>query len=305
MIRKVEEFIVRASKMPKTKLAVASAEDITVLEAVIEAKNLGFVEPILFGVKKELETLLIQLNQKVEDYLIVGVETSEQAAKEAVAYIRRKQADVLMKGLLDTKVLLKAVVHKEEGIKEQSVLSHIGLVSYPNENRIFFITDGAMLPEPTVEQKIKIIENAVDLAKAIEYQEIRVGLVSSVEKVNERIPSSIDAHYVVEHFKNNPIEGVFVDGPFAMDNLVSEEAAHHKGITSPVAGLCDVFVFPNIDGGNIFYKTSVFLGKADSAGIVIGAKAPIVLTSRADSKQSKLYSIALSVMYYQGKLQKK
>lgn len=297
MLNKLNNLIEMAKQKSKKRIVVVNANDDYVINAINEVLKIGIIEPILIGDKDKIHETLTSLNCSINNYQIIDVRNDQEAAFKAVELIRTNQADILMKGLIETKTILKEVVNKETGIKDSNLLSHVGVISYPDMDRVLLVSDAAMVVNPTIEQKIDIIYNAVKLAKKLNYTKPLIGLVSSVEKVNERIVSSIDAKEIVEKLNAKNIEDFIVDGPFAIDNLVSMDSVKHKGIKSEVAGKADILIFPNIDGGNIFYKTSVFLGKAESAGIIIGAKCPIVLTSRADSIQSKIYSIALSIVY--------
>lgn len=299
-MKKLSEIISKARNLPKQKLVVVAANDEFVINAVNDALNLGIIHPILLGPKLMIESIIEKNGYDLGKYEIIDCASDEEASFKAMELIRAKKGDILMKGLLDTKVLLKAVVNKELGIRESKLLSHVGLISYPDFPRILFVTDGAMNIAPSVEDKVSIIENAVKLTKTLGYVKPKVGLVAAVEKVNPKMPSTVEAAEVVSLFQQGFIQDCVVDGPFAIDNLVSMESVHHKNIQSEVAGQADILVFPGIDAGNVFYKTSVFLGKAESAGIVIGATNAIVLTSRADSSQSKLYSIALGAVYQYG-----
>lgn len=300
MLKNLNDLIFKAKKALPKRLVVVSANDEYVINAVNEAQKLGIIKPILIGPQNEIKDIIFKKGLDHNQYQIIDSSSDEEASYHALTLIKNKEADILMKGLLDTKVLLKAVVNKELGIRDANLLSHVGLVSFSDYDRVLYVTDGAMNITPSVSEKINIIENAVKLTSALGYDNTKVGLVAAVEKVNPKMPSTVDADEVVKKIKQNPIKNCLVDGPFAIDNLVSKESALHKGISSEVAGNVDVLVFPTIDSGNVFYKTSVFLGKAESAGIVIGAKCPIVLTSRADSSLSKLYSIALAVVYEDG-----
>ncbi|MFA7075647.1 MAG: phosphate acyltransferase [Candidatus Izemoplasmatales bacterium] len=298
MLRSVDELRVLAEKVNRTKMAVVFAHDDHVIGAIKEASDLGIIDPILIGKKKEIESLINEFDLK-KPYEIIDCEDGEVATKIAMDLVNDKMVDIVMKGLIDTKVLLKGVVNSETGIKEAKLLSHVGIVSYPNHHKVLFATDGAMNISPNVEQKIMIIEAAVKLAKSLGYNMPKVGLVSAVEKVNPKIASTVDAKAIVDYYQNKDID-FYIDGPFAVDNLVSMDSVKQKGITSVVGGDCDIFVFPNLDAGNIFYKTSVFLANGKSAGIVLGAKVPIVLTSRADSSEAKLNSIILAVLNHDG-----
>lgn len=299
-MKQLNDLLIAASKLPCQKIAVVSANDEPVIEAVNQALKLGFIHPILIGPKDQIINLINQKNYDLPKYEIINAESDEQASLVAMDLVNQNKVDFIMKGLLDTKVLLKAVVNKESGIRKSPLLSHVGLISYLDFDRILFVTDGAMNIAPDVNEKISIIQNAVELALTLGYSQPKVGLVAAVEKVNPKMASTVDADAIVNLFKQGLIKNCLVDGPFAVDNLVSMEAVHHKGIMSDVAGKADILVFPGIDSGNVFYKTSVFLGKAESAGIVLGAKCAIVLTSRADSALSKLYSIALAAAYQDG-----
>lgn len=276
-------------KQPK-HMAVVFPHDEQVIGAVIKAFHAGIIQPILIGHKPVIKTLI-----KQEAMVIIDEPDEEKACKIAVDLVNKGQADLLMKGLIDTKTLLKAVVHKTYGIRQDRLLSHVGLLSYPHYERMLLITDGAMNIMPNVEEKIQMIENAVKLAHALHIDKPKVGLVSAVEKVNLKMVSTVDAKVIVDYYQDKRLT-FEIDGPFAIDNLVDEKAAHHKGIKSPVAGLADILVFPNIESGNVFYKTSVFLANADSAGMILGAKVPIILTSRADSMDAKVNSIYLGVV---------
>jgi phosphate butyryltransferase len=298
MLRSIDELLVKAKKVNRTKCAVVFAHDDHVIGAIKEASDLGIIEPILIGKKVEIEMLIKEFDLKMP-YTIIDEEDPELATRIAMDMVNAKEVDILMKGLIDTKILLKGVVNSEFGIKDAKLLSHVGIVSYPTHHKCLFATDGAMNIAPDVEQKIMIIEAAVKLAKSLGYDKPKVGLVSAVEKVNPKIQSTVEAAEIVEYYKDKDID-FYIDGPFAVDNLVSMDSVKQKNITSVVGGDCDILVFPNLDAGNIFYKTSVFLAGGRSAGVILGAKVPIVLTSRADSAEAKLNSILLAVLNHDG-----
>lgn len=298
MIKQMNDILIKAKSLPKQRIVVVAAHDEYVLEAINEAMKLGIVEPILIGNQEEIEDMIQSGGYDRSKFTIIDSNDDEVSSYKALELIRNNEAQILMKGLIDTKVLLKAVVNKELGIRDAKILSHVGLIGFDDLDRILFVTDGAMLIAPSVEEKSYIIENAVKLAKTLGITLPKVGMVSAVEKVNPKMQSTVDAEAVVKLNESGTIKGCIVGGPFAIDNLVSMESVKHKGISHPVAGCADILVFPGIDAGNVFYKTSVFLGHAKSAGIVLGAKSPIVLTSRADSSITKLYSIALAVVYH-------
>lgn len=298
MLKNLQELRTLALQSTRKKMAVVFAHDSHVIEAVKHASDLGVVEPILIGKANEITELVKEYNLE-KPYQIIDEADPIKATKIAMDMINNNTADIVMKGLIDTKILLGGVVNKEYGIRKSKLLSHVGLVEYPNFDRILFATDGAMNITPDYEQKILIIEAAVELAKSLGYIQPKVGIVSAVEKVNPKIASTVDAEKIVNYYKDKDID-FLIDGPFAVDNLVSMDSVKHKGIKSPVAGVCDILLFHQLDGGNIFYKTSVFLAGGKSAGIIMGAKCPIVLTSRADTAEAKLNSILLAVVNKDG-----
>jgi phosphate butyryltransferase len=292
---RINELLPKVKHLPRQRLAVVAAEDPIVLDAVVDAVALGLIEPILIG-NEEIIKKHIQ-NKKIQAQIIPTVDT-EDAAKIAVRMIKNKEADFLMKGLIETKVLLKAVVNSETGIKSGRLLSHVALFSFSVLDRVLIATDCAMNIQPDEDGLIGIIENAVLLAKTLEYKKPKVAIISATEKVNPKLASSVMAEKLTQYFQN--ANDCAVQGPFALDNVVSISSAQHKGLSGEVAGKADILVFPNLDSGNIFYKTAVFLANADAAGIIVGAQCPIVLTSRSDSGRSKLNSIILAMVYNYG-----
>lgn len=286
-----EIFLEQAKNCPKQRLAVASPEDESVLDAVLAAEREGLIEAILIG-NEEI------IRKMTHSEKIVNAQSTEEAAALAVGMIRAGEADILMKGLLDTRTLLRAVVNSETGIREQKLLSHITLFSLPDFPRLLAASDCAMVISPGIEEKRSIIENAALFMRRIGVRNPKIALISATEKTNPKLPSSVEASELTDHFRNE--KDFMVSGPFALDNVLSAESRKTKGIADEVAEGADVLIFPDLDAGNIFYKAAVFLGKAEAAGLVLGAKAPIVLTSRADSVKSKLNSIAMAVVYNHG-----
>ncbi|MCK4552262.1 MAG: phosphate butyryltransferase [Tenericutes bacterium] len=300
MLRNLDDLKAAALKSSRKKMAVVFAHDDHVIEAVKDACSLKIIEPFLIGDGKVINEL-IEKYKLEKPYTVIDESDPVLATKVAMDMVNNNEVDILMKGLIDTSTLLKGVVNSNYGIKKNKLLSHVGIVSYPTLDRILFISDGAMNITPDYEQKILITEAAVELARTLGYKMPKVGIVSAVEKVNPKIESTMDAKKIVDYYSDKEIDFI-IDGPFAVDNLVSMDSVKQKGITSPVGGVCDVLIFPNLDGGNIFYKTSVFLASGDAAGIVMGAKVPIVLTSRADTADTKLNSILLAVVNKNGLL---
>lgn len=217
-----------------------------------------------------------------------------------VRLVHENRADVLMKGLVDTATFMKAVLNPDFGLRTGELLSHLAAFEVPNFNRIIFVTDGGINIAPTLEEKISILKNAIRALRAIGYTEPKVAVLSAVETVSFKMQSSVDAAILAKMAERNQIKGALVDGPLALDNAVSEEAAAHKGIKSPVAGRADLILVPNIETGNALGKSLTFLAGGLMAGIVVGAKAPVVLSSRADSPLSKLMSIVLACLVKRG-----
>lgn len=278
------------SKFPHT-IAVAVAQDSEVLSAVEDARRLGLANAILVGEKDKIREIAAQLSISLEPYTIVHEPDAIQCCKKAVALVREGEADVLMKGLVDTALVMAEVLRGETGLRTGRLLSHVSVFEVPGYERLFILTDAAMNIAPDLEEKKHIIANAVTVAHALGLPDPIVSCVCAVEKVKAKMPATIDAAALA----NAGIPGCQVIGPLALDNAISPEAARHKGITDPRAGHGDILLMPDIEAANVMYKALVFLGKARNAGIVVGAKAPIIMTSRADSHESKLNSVALAL----------
>ncbi len=279
----------------RSKLAVAVAQDAEVLLAVDGAYKLGIADAILVGCEAEIRQIAENLSIDVNQYTIVDEADKVLACRKAVKLVRDGEADVVMKGLVDTSIILKAVLDKEIGLRESPVLSHVALFEVPGYDRLFYLTDAAMNIAPDLEAKKHILRNAVKVAHALGNENPIACALCAVEKVNPKMQATLDAAALVEANQSGEIDGCTVIGPLALDNAISPEAAKHKGITDPNAGKADILLVPAIEVGNVFYKSMVFMAKAKNAGMIVGAKAPIVLTSRADSDETKLNSIALAL----------
>lgn len=294
MIKNFEQLMEAAKSQKKMRLAVAAAEDSDVLGAVAKASELGLVEPILIGNVAEIEKIAAEEGVNIANYTKVDVADIYEAAKTAVKMVKDGQADFLMKGLLDTAVLLKAVLDKECGLRTDSQLSHVMIYNVPSYHKFIYLTDGGMNIDPTLEEKVKIVKNAVDVAKALGVETVKVACIAAKEKVNEKMPATVDAKALENMCKDGVFgKGVIVEGPLAFDLAVSEEAAKVKGFKSEIAGDTDILMVPNIEVGNGIGKAMTYMAMAESAGVIMGAKVPVVLTSRADSYEAKLNSIAL------------
>ena len=277
-----------------SRVVVAQAADDTVLSAVEEARRLGIAESTLVGDRKEIVRAAESLGIDLSHYSVVQPESPGQIAAEAVLTIARGEGDVLMKGMLSTAELLHAVLEKDSGVGRGRILSHVGAFALPRRPRFLFVTDAAMVIAPTLQQKAEIIQNAVDLALKLGIDNPIVAAVCALETVNPAMPATLDAACLSKMAERGEILGAQVEGPLALDNAVSVEAAHHKGIKSSLAGRADILLCPDIEAANILYKALIFFGGGEDAGIVVGAQVPIVVTSRAETAKSKLNSILLA-----------
>ncbi len=295
MITSLESLRTAPADGKRSLLAVAVAQDAEVLLAVDGAYKLGIAGAVLVGCEEEIRAIAEKLGVDLSKYTIVNEADKIEACRKAVKLVRDGEADVVMKGLVDTSIILKAVLDKEIGLRESPVLSHVALFEVPGYDRLFYLTDAAMNIAPDLEAKKHILRNAVKVAHALGNENPVACALCAVEKVNPKMQATLDAAALVEANQAGEIDGCTVIGPLALDNAISEEAAKHKGITDPNAGKADILLVPAIEVGNVFYKSMVFMARAKNAGMIVGAKAPIVLTSRADSDETKLNSIALAL----------
>ena len=296
MIYTMEDILTAAAAKGQRTIAVAAAQDTEVLKAVKQAMDAGIAKAILVGDGDKIMEAAAASDVNVSDFEIMDTPDKAEACREAVGLVSSGKAHMVMKGLVDTAVLLKAVLEDRVGLKTGQVLSHVAIMEIEGYKRVFYITDAAMNIAPDLKQKKQIIENAVAVAHAMGNPNPKVALLAAVEKVNPKMPSTLDAAELVKMNEQGEIKGCILGGPFALDNAISESAAKHKGIDHPVAGRADILVVPSIEAGNLLYKSAVFFSKANVAGIIVGAKAPVVLTSRADSDTAKLRSIALGAL---------
>ena len=296
MLRSFDEVLSKAKDYGPKKMAVASAGAEDILEAVEAARKEGLTDSILVGDKKEIIQIAEKMGIDLANYEIIDKPDKTETARCAVELVRNKKASILMKGMMGTARLLKAVLDKEIGLRTNQLLSHVYTLEIKNYNRLLTMTDGAMSISPDLKQKAQIIQNAINYAHSMGIEKPKVAVVAALELVNPDMPATIDAACLAKMSERGQIVGGVVDGPLGFDNAISREAAMHKGIESPVSGEVDIVLVPNIESGNIFAKGLVYLAKAVPAGLLLGAKAPVVLVSRSDSAQSKLYSIALGVL---------
>ncbi|HDR7964893.1 phosphate butyryltransferase [Bacillus pacificus] len=293
---KLEHLIDQAAGQPKKTVAVAVAEDHEVIEAVAKAITLQLAQFRLYGNQEKIMGMLQEHNLQTSEHIeVIAAQSSAEAAELSVKAVRNGEADVLMKGNIPTANILKDVLNKEWGLRKGSVLSHVAAFEVPNYDRLIFVTDAAMNIAPDVTQKAAIIQNTVEVARAIGIDLPKVAPIAAVEVVNPAMQATIDAAMLTQMNRRGQIKNCVVDGPLALDNAVSQIAAEHKGIVSDVAGKADILLVPTIEAGNVLYKSLVYFADAKVGAMIAGAKAPIVLTSRADSAETKVYSLALAV----------
>jgi len=289
-VKKFEEIIEyareRAGAEGPKKIAVAVAQDEDVLKAVKEAVNENICVPVLVGDREKITDICGEIQFDISDIEIIDEKDGTEACRKAVSLVSSKKADIVMKGLIDTSIILKAVLDKEIGLRTGNVLSHAAVFSVDTYHKFFIVTDAAMSIAPNADEKRQIIENSVVLSRALGAKIPKVAVICAKEKVNPKMQATLDAQELVQMQQDGRISGCIVEGPYALDNAIEGEAA----------GDADILLMPNIEAGNVLYKALTYLANADNAGIILGAKAPIVLTSRADSDKAKLNSIALAVL---------
>jgi phosphate acetyltransferase len=293
---KYERLIATARTKSAIKVAVAHPCDEVSLESAIEAARLGLIEPVLVGPVERIRAIARHAGWNISEMEIVAADHSQDSAAKAVELVRAGRVEALMKGSLHTDELMGAVVSRQTGIRTARRVSHCFVMDVPNHPDAFIITDAAVNIAPTLDEKVDIVQNAIDLAHAMGVPEVRVAILSAMETVNARVPSTIEAAALCKMAERGQITGALLDGPLALDNAISLEAAAIKKISSPVAGRANVLVVPDLEAGNMLAKSLSFLARADAAGIVLGARVPIILTSRADSLLTRLASCAVAVM---------
>ncbi|MFV9568327.1 phosphate butyryltransferase [Thermoanaerobacter mathranii] len=292
-MRTFEEMYNYVKDLPPKTIAVAQAADEDVLEAIKEAHEKGIVKAILVGDKEKIERTASSILLDLKDHEIIDTKNNLEACREAVKLVSEGKADILMKGLVQTAEILRVVLDKEIGLRTGRTLSHVAVFESPY-NRLILLTDAAMNIAPDLKVKIDIILNAVDVARQIGIDAPRVAVLGAVETVNPDMQATLDAAILSKMSERGQIKGAIIDGPLALDNALSVEAARHKGIISPVAGNADILLVPDIEAGNMLYKAITYIAQRRIAGIIMGAKSPIVLTSRADSSEAKFNSIMLA-----------
>jgi len=294
MIKHLAQLVDLVKDKKRKKIAVAAAADHHVLEAIKNAMKEDIIEPLLIGDADKIKEISKEIGLNLDGIEVVDEKDNYKASLMATRLIGEGKAEILMKGLVSSGILLKAVLDKEYGLRKGSVLSHVALFESPYYHKLLGVTDAAMNVNPDLMEKIAIIKNAVDVYHGLGNMNPKVAIVGSVETVNPKMEATMHAATISMMNYRNQITGCIIDGPLAIDGAVSKRAADLKNIRSEVAGDVDIILAPDIDGGNILYKSMAFLGGATSAAVIMGAKVPIVLTSRGDTERSKFLSIALA-----------
>jgi phosphate acetyltransferase len=293
---KYQRLIDYCKALPPTPTAVAHPCDESSLRGAVDAASMGLIAPILVGPRARIEAVAKQCGLDIAGLPIVDTEHSVASAEKSVALVREGKAEALMKGSLHTDELMGAVVRRETGLRTARRVSHCFVMDVPSYAETLIVTDAAVNIAPTLADKVDIIQNAIDLAHALQFKEVRVAILSAMETVNPSVPSTIEAAALCKMADRRQITGAILDGPLALDNAISLESVAIKKIDSPVAGRANVLVVPDLEAGNMLAKSLSFLAGADAAGIVLGARVPIILTSRADSVMTRLASCAVAVL---------
>jgi len=298
---KYQRLLDFCKSLPPTPTAVAHPCDESSLRGAVDAAKLGLIAPILVGPRVRITELARRHDLDIGGLQIVDAAYSEESASKAVELVRAGKAEALMKGSLHTDELMAAVVRRETGLRTARRVSHCFVMDVPSYAETLIVTDAAVNIAPTLEDKIDIVQNAIDLAHALHFKEVRVAILSAMETVNPKVPSTIEAAALCKMADRGQITGGILDGPLALDNAISLESVKIKKIDSPVAGRANVLVVPDLEAGNMLAKSLSFLANADAAGIVLGARVPIILTSRADSVTTRLASCAVAALVAQAR----
>ena len=297
MLRRLDDILEILKGKEKVILSVAAAEAKEVLLSIKDAVKKDIIEPILVGDKSKINLLADEIDFDLSGIKIINSNSIEESAKVAVELVSTNNADFVMKGILDTSVLLKSVLNKDYGLRTESLLSHVMIYQLENYHKLLLLTDGGMNISPNYEQKEKILKNSVQAAKALGIKTVKVACLAAKEKVTPKMKATIDGDLLHKASIDGKFgENIIVEGPLAFDLAISKEASKIKGFKSEVSGDVDILLVPNIEVGNGIGKSFTYMANAKSAGVIMGAKAPIVLVSRADSSESKLYSIAYGAL---------
>lgn len=297
MSKYFSDLLSRVSACKKKTLSVAVAQDKAVLEAVKAAKERGIADAILVGDEAKIREIAAELGMDMNEYTVINEADTVAASLKAVQLVHDGKADMYMKGLLDTKTFLKSVLDKEVGLRTGKPLSHVCVFEIPGIDRLLFLTDVAFMPYPTLEDKVNIINYTVEIANACGVEMPKVAPLAAVEVVNPKMPVTVEAAELTKMNEEGKITGCIVDGPLSLDIALYKEAAEEKGaLGRKVAGDADILLFPDIHAGNLVYKTIVHMIDCKNGNILTGTKAPVILTSRSDTCEVKVNSIALAAL---------
>lgn len=291
---KLEAYLEKAQSLELVKAAIAHPVTEITLKAAVECKKLGLITPLLVAPKNKLINVAEMYGIDISDIEIVDTEHSHESAEKAANLVREGEAKILIKGSLSTKELLGGILNKETGIRTERRISHVFVIDDADYDKLLYVTDAAINIEPDLIDKKDIVQNCVDLVKSLGVDIPKVALLAAVEKVNPAMQSTLDAAALCKMSDRQQIKGALIDGPLAFDNAISSDAAKSKGIVSEVAGNPDVLMVPNIESGNMLAKQLLYLGGATAAGLLLGARAPVVLTSRSEVLPGRVYSCALA-----------
>jgi phosphate butyryltransferase len=294
MIKTLSEVLNVVKETRMKTVVVAVAQDQPVLEAVRDARKNGIANAILVGDKEKIVSIANSIGMDIDEFEIIDEKNVISASLAAVKLVSQGRADMLMKGLVGTSTFLKAVLNKEVGLRTGKLMSHVAVFEIPGYDRLIFLTDAAFNMYPELKEKIEIINNSVIVAKAFGIENPKVAAVCAVEVVNTNMPATLDAAMLSKMSDRGQIKGCMVDGPLGLDNALSEEAAEHKNIQGQVAGKADILLMANIEAGNAVYKCLTYTTKSKSGALLVGTSAPVIVTSRADTPETKLNSIALA-----------
>jgi phosphate acetyltransferase len=298
---KYERLIARCKALAPLPCAVAHPCDESSLRGAVQAAQMGIIQPILVGPKARIEAVAAEFGLDISAYELVDAPHSEGSAETAVRLAREGKAEMLMKGSLHSDELMAAVVQRETGLRTARRISHCFIMDVPAIDRVVIITDAAVNIFPTLEDKVHIVQNAIDMALALGVAQPKVAILSAMETINPKVPSTIEAAALCKMAERGQITGGLLDGPLALDNAIDLGAARIKKISSAVAGMADILVVPDLEAGNMLAKSLSFMAEADAAGIVLGARVPVILTSRADSVTTRLASCAVAALIAQAR----
>jgi len=296
MLTSMNSIIDKALTLPRQTVAVACAQDAEALRAVAEAHAIGLADFILVGNTDKIRAIADTIELDLAPFEMLDARGETCGAATTVGIVASGRAQILLKGFLDSSVLFKAVLDRNAGLRNGSTVSHTVVMDVPGFDKLYLLTDAAMIIRPDLQTKREIVLNAVKVARALGNADPVVGVLCESEKVNPKMPATVDAAALVEMNRTGALPGCRVGGPYALDNAISEEAARHKGMNDPLAGKADILLAPDLAAGNIFYKSLMYFARARSAGVVMGTKAPVLLNSRADSHQTKINAVALGIL---------